>query len=120
MPKSADQISFDLKPLKEGEAWYVVATILAESTFLSSAAWRRLHNGWQRTREAPQWPDFEKLPQFEALMRMEREAQLARDFRRRSAAAYLKERLKALKLLESCSRLACHCDALVFLFYGSL
>jgi hypothetical protein len=35
--------------------------------------------------------------------------------------AFLKERinLKALKLLESCSRLACHCDALVFLFYGS-
>jgi len=32
--------------------------------------------------------------------------------------AFLKERinLKALKLLESCSRLACHCDALVFLF----
>jgi hypothetical protein len=30
---------------------------------------------------------FEKLPQFEALMRMEREAQLARDFRRRSGAA---------------------------------
>jgi hypothetical protein len=26
MPKSADQISFDLKPLKEREAWYVVAT----------------------------------------------------------------------------------------------
>ena len=35
--------------------------------------------------------------------------------------AFLKERinLKALKLLESCSRLACHCDALVFLFYRS-
>ena len=32
--------------------------------------------------------------------------------------AFLKERinLKALKLLESCSRLACRCDALVFLF----
>ena len=32
--------------------------------------------------------------------------------------AFLKERinLKPLKLLESCSRLACHCDALVFLF----
>ena len=35
--------------------------------------------------------------------------------------AFLKERinLKALKLLESCSRLACHCNALVFLFYRS-
>ena len=38
--------------------------------------------------------------------------------------AFLKERinLKALKLLESCSRLlasSCHCDALVFLFYRS-
>ena len=35
--------------------------------------------------------------------------------------AFLKERinLKALKLLGSCSRLACRCDALVFLFYRS-
>jgi hypothetical protein len=35
---------------------------------------------------------------------------------------HFKERinLKALKLLESFSRLACHCDALVFLFYRSL
>ena len=37
------------------------------------------------------------------------------------AIAFLKERinLKALKLLGSCSRLACRCDALVFLFYRS-
>ena len=35
--------------------------------------------------------------------------------------ATIKDRinLKALKLLESCSRLACHCGALVFLFYRS-
>ena len=35
-----------------------------------------------------------------------------------TCTAFLKERinLKALKLLESCSRLACHGDALVFLF----
>ena len=35
--------------------------------------------------------------------------------------AFLKERinLKALKLLESCSRLACQGNALVFLFYRS-
>ena len=35
--------------------------------------------------------------------------------------AFLKERinLKALKLLESCSRLACHCDALCFCSIGA-
>ena len=40
---------------------------------------------------------------------------------RHRGTAFIKERinLKALKLLESCSRLACHCDALVFLFYRS-
>ena len=26
MPKSADKISFDLKPLKVGEGWYIVVT----------------------------------------------------------------------------------------------
>jgi hypothetical protein len=26
MPKSADQITFHLKPLKEGEGWYIVVT----------------------------------------------------------------------------------------------
>jgi hypothetical protein len=26
MPKSADQITFDLKPLKEEEGWYIVVT----------------------------------------------------------------------------------------------
>jgi hypothetical protein len=41
--------------------------------------------------------------------------------RSHSASVIVKERinLKALKLLESFSRLACHCDALVFLFYRS-
>ena len=26
MPKSADQVTFDLKPLKVGEGWYIVVT----------------------------------------------------------------------------------------------
>jgi hypothetical protein len=41
---------------------------------------------------------------------------------RHTGVQHFKERinLKALKLLESFSRLACHCDALVFLFYRSL
>ena len=40
----------------------------------------------------------------------------------RTGVQHFKEHinLKALKLLESFSRLACHCDALVFLFYRSL
>ena len=44
----------------------------------------------------------------------------ALDLRYRGTA-FIKERinLNALKLLENFSRLACHCDALVFLFYRS-
>ncbi len=26
MPKSADQVTFDLKPLKVGQGWYIVVT----------------------------------------------------------------------------------------------
>jgi hypothetical protein len=49
MSKSAERISFDPKPLKEGGGWHIVVTIPAvcKSTFLAFGARQKLNNGYQ-------------------------------------------------------------------------
>ena len=49
MPKSADKIVFDLKPLKVGEGWYIVVTYPGgmQEHFPASIAWRKLKYGYR-------------------------------------------------------------------------
>ena len=49
MPKTADKITFDLKPLKVGEGWYIVVTYPGgmQEHIPGFLAWRKLKYGYR-------------------------------------------------------------------------